>query len=215
MSEVEGTIKYDQSDFQYTPPLPPREYVTLEKYRKILNRLDLIAAYPDGLGFGNISMRKNYLHFRNTRRPQFLITGSQTGHLSDLDGRHYAMVVDFDIEAFSVSTRGAVNASSESVTHAAIYQINPSIGAVIHIHNRQIWDGMQERGYPFTSKWIPYGTYEMAVAVKDCIADDTQGIFVMKGHTEGVIAYGPNLSTAMGVIEKVYRRFVDSRSLTW
>lgn len=207
----EGVIKYDQSNFTPTAPLPAHEYAVIEKYRKILNGIGLISAYDNGLGYGNISQRKDYSHLHQTDRPQFIITGTQTGHLADLDGEHYTRVTDFSVEDFSVTAQGVIQASSETVTHAAIYRMNPGIKAVIHIHHLEIWKDMIERNEPATGKWIPYGTYEMAVAVKNCIAERTQGIFVMKGHEEGAIAYGPNLSTAMNIIAAAYRKSVDPR----
>ena len=88
------------------------------------------------------------------------------------------------------------------------YRMNPYIQAVVHFHLKKIRDKMIEGGYEFTGKWILYGTYEMAIAVRDCIGDKTQGIFVMKGHGEGAIAYGPNLSTALNSIERVYKTFI-------
>jgi len=204
----EGIIKYDTSRFTYVPTLPRYEYETVEKYRKILKQMNLIGAYDNGVGFGNISQRKNYSHIYRTQKPQFIITGSKTGHLKDLAGEHYTRVIDFDIEAFSVTAQGAVKASSETVTHAAIYRMNPYIQAVIHFHHKKIWDKMIEIGHEFTGKWILYGTYEMAIAVRDCIGDKTQGVFVMKGHKEGAIAYGPNLSTALNIIERVYKKYI-------
>ncbi|MCP4220481.1 MAG: class II aldolase/adducin family protein [bacterium] len=208
MQMEEGVVKYD-SNFTATGPLPHHEYATIEKYRKMLNGMNLIAAYANGLGFGNISQRKDYKHFQQTERPQFIITGTQTGHLSDLGGSDYTRVTDFDIDTFSVSAQGVAKASSETVTHAAIYMMNASIGAVVHIHDETIWNAMKKGDYPSTEKWVAYGTYEMAVAVKDCIGTRTQGILVMRGHDEGVISYGPNLITAVNIIGKVYTKYVN------
>jgi len=205
----EGVIKYDQSKFVRTAPLPKHEYAVIERYRKILNRADLIGAYESGLGFGNISLRKNYTHLLKTAAPQFIITGTQTGHLPDLGGEHYTMIVDFDLDAFSVTARGSVAASSETATHAAVYKVSPYIKCVIHIHQYEIWKAMIKENYPSTSKWIPYGTYEMAVAVKGLIGDGGQGCLVMKGHEEGVIVYGPNISSAVNLIGGLYRKFID------
>ena len=204
----EGIIKYDPSQFTYISTLPSHEYARVEKYRKILNKMNLIGAYENGVGFGNISQRKNYTHIYRTQKPQFIISGSQTGRLKDLTGEHYTRVIDVDIDAFAVTAQGAVKASSEAVTHASIYQMNPYIRAVVHFHHKKIWDKMVKGDYEFTGKWILYGTYEMAIAVRDCIGDKTQGIFVMKGHEEGAIAYGPNLSTAFNIIERVYKKYI-------
>lgn len=205
----EGIIKYDQSGFRFVPPLPRHEWATVEKYRKMLNRIELVSAYESGLGYGNVSMRKDYSSIHSTRRPQFIITGTQTGHLRNLTGEHYTRITDFDLDRFSVMAQGTVRASSETATHASIYEMNPDIRAVIHIHCKKIWERMIKEEYPSTGKWIPYGTFEMAAAVKGCIGDRTQGLIVMKGHEEGVIAYAPNLNTAMNLISKEYKRFVD------
>jgi hypothetical protein len=204
----EGIIRYDTSDFSFSAPLPAGEYAALERYRRLLHRSGLIGAYPDGLGYGNISARRDYSRLRATAQPQFLITGTQTGHLEKLGGGHYVRVLDFDRERFAVSAQGSLRASSETVTHAAIYAADPAIRAVIHVHSRPLWQGLIEGGYPATSRWIPYGTREMAVAVETCLAGGSQGVIVMKGHPEGAIAYGPSLSAALGRLERVCRRFV-------
>jgi ribulose-5-phosphate 4-epimerase/fuculose-1-phosphate aldolase len=209
----EGVIKYDQSRFTYMATLPRHEYVTIEKYRKILNEMNLVSAYANGLGYGNISMRKNYGHILRTKNPQFIITGSQTGHIKDLTGEHYTRVLDCDIDAFAVTAQGALKASSETVTHAAIYAMNPHIGAVVHFHHKKIWNHMIGGGYESTGKWVLYGTYEMAIAVRDCIGDNTQGTFVMKGHEEGGVAYGPNLSTALHLIAAIYKKYGGSKTI--
>lgn len=205
----EGVIKYDQSKFKFIPPLPKNEYLAVERYRKICNRLNLIGAYDNGLGFGNISQLKDYSKFHSTKQPQFIISGTQTGELADLTGGHYTRVVDFDLGDFSVTGQGVVRASSETVTHGSIYQMNPNIRAIIHFHHPVLWKHMKEANYDSTGKWVLYGTPEMAVAVKNCVADKTQGIFVMRGHPDGGVVYGPSLNAAMNIITGVYKKFVD------
>ena len=41
-----------------------------------------------------------------------------------------------------------------------------------------------------TSESVSYGTESMAKEASDCIANKSAGIFVMKGHQDGIIAYG-------------------------
>lgn len=204
----EGIIKYSQ-DFTFIPGLQSHEYTTAERYRRILYRMRLIGAYENGLGFGNISERRDYSRLHRTSKPQFVISGTQTGHLSELSEEHYTRVVDFDIDYFSATAQGHVRASSETVTHASIYEQNPNIRAVIHFHHPVLWKYMIANDYPATGRWVLYGTYEMAVAVKDCVADDSQGLFVMKGHEEGGVAYGPSLSAAMNIISNAYKKSVE------
>ena len=91
----------------------------------------LIGMYPDGIGFGNISIRCN----ENT----FLISGTATGGIIDLDNSHYALVTDYNLTTNSLTCKGSINASSESLTHALIYESSPSTNAVIHIHNLALW----------------------------------------------------------------------------
>ena len=205
----EGVIKYDQSKFVFIPPLPQSEYAAVERYRKICNRLNLIGAYPDGLGFGNISQLKDYSMFYRSSKPQFIITGTQTGEMADLTGEHYTRIVDFDLDEFYVTGQGVVRASSETVTHGSIYQMNPNIRAIIHFHHPLLWKHMKEANYDSTGKWVLYGTQEMAVAVKDCVGDKTQGLFVMRGHEDGGVAYGPSLNAAMNIIAGAYKKFID------
>ncbi len=111
----EGVIKYEQF-FTFIPALPANEYSSIEKYRRMLHRVNLIGVYGNGLGFGNISQRKNYSHLHRGKRPQFIISGTQTGDLPQLSGEHYTRVVDFDIDGFSVTAQGMVRASSETET---------------------------------------------------------------------------------------------------
>ncbi|MCK5073369.1 MAG: class II aldolase/adducin family protein [Bacteriovoracaceae bacterium] len=222
----DGIIKYDKSSFIKTGPLPAEEYLNVEKWRKILNKLKLISVYPHlDIGYGNISQKRDYQKFNKSNKPQFVITGTQTGKYGTLSGEHYTRVIDYDIDYFQISTMGPLDASSEALTHAAIYELNQSIRAVIHIHHEGIWNGMIRDHSDATSKFIPYGTKEMALAVKDCISrvdnniftrngfydGKSQGIFVMKGHHEGVISYGPNLSTAGNLILKIYKKYVSKK----
>ena len=56
----------------------------LNHYRTKLYQLGLIGMYPNGIGYGNMSIRlENY---------QFLITGTSTGHLPSLKSDHYTTV---------------------------------------------------------------------------------------------------------------------------
>jgi L-ribulose-5-phosphate 4-epimerase len=54
--------------------------------------MGLIGAYNNGIGFGNISQRlapSNGL---------FVVSGTQTGHLPQLNAQHYAIVTQYSIE---------------------------------------------------------------------------------------------------------------------
>lgn len=203
----EGVIKYDRSHFSLTPPIPDQEYRPLERWRKMLFDRNLIGEYEDiGFGYGNASERRKFTNFDGDLH--FLITGTQTGKLSNLNGAHYTRVIGFELETLKVVAAGPLEASSETMTHASIYEENPGIKAIFHIHNSKIWKGMLKDKYPQTSRWIPYGTVEMALAVKDLVKENSQGAFVMAGHEDGVITFGPTLSAAGKECEKLYHKYV-------
>jgi len=64
---------------------------------------------------------------------QFIITGSATGEIPELEPGHYVKVTSFNIDDKCVQCVGPLKASSESLTHAAIYLADPDSNAVIHV----------------------------------------------------------------------------------
>jgi len=187
----EGYIKY-QSYWSETPAPDPAAVLLLEKWRKPLFAAGLVGHYKElGVGFGNISIRS-----RDPR--QFLITGTQTGHIASTTEQHYSLVTDYDIERNEVRCSGPVQASSEAMTHAAIYELDPSIAAIVHVHSKALWDE-HLNSLPTTSPDVAYGTPEMAKEFRRLHADTTfgmQGIAVMGGHEEGLIGIGESLEKA-------------------
>ncbi|TAE46747.1 MAG: class II aldolase/adducin family protein, partial [Bacteroidetes bacterium] len=98
--------------------------------------------------------------------------------------------------------RGPVSASSESLTHAAVYQADPGCQAVIHVHHRLWWEQSLDR-IPTTSASAPYGSPEMAEEVMRLFRETdvrASGVFVMAGHEEGLVAFGPSLPAAVSAI---------------
>jgi hypothetical protein len=204
----DGVIKYDRSQFELSNPLEVDEFRDLERWRKTLYHLELIGEYlPERIGYGNLSQKADYSQHFECPHSQFLITGTQTGGQDELNGQGYTRVLDFDFEKWSVKVKGPVEASSEALTHAAIYQANDEIKCVFHIHDKRIWNAMIENGYPFTPADTPYGTKEMADAVINCVGKSVEGIIVMKGHEDGVISYAPTLDRAGEILLGVYNKF--------
>jgi len=187
----EGYIKY-QGRWSEAPAPDPAAARLLEEWRKPLFEAGLVGHYEEfGIGFGNISMRC-------TEPGQFLITGTQTGHVAATTEQHYCLVTGYDIERNEVFCSGPVQASSEAMTHAAIYELNPSIGAVVHVHSKALWKEHLNR-LPTTSPDVAYGTPEMAREFRRLYADSTfgtQGIAVMGGHEEGLVGIGVSLEQA-------------------
>ncbi|MBC7713476.1 MAG: class II aldolase/adducin family protein [Rhizobacter sp.] len=205
----DGVIKYDRTNFSLCDSLRPEEYQELEYWRKKLYKLNLIGEYPEAqIGFGNMSVIQNYSEFFQSSHPQFVITGTQTGKYADLNGKQYTRVLDYNISELKIKMMGAIEASSEALTHAAIYAANSKIKSVFHIHSTKIWQKMIEDQSDHTCATIPYGTVEMALATQKCIAGKNSGVFCMRGHEDGVVIYGSSMQEAGDLTLDLHRRYV-------
>src|SRR5246127_494923 len=87
----------------------------LNEYRRKLLRLGTIGIDRNGVGFGNLSVR-------NGATSRFYITGSGTGKLPELTPTDCARVVACDFARNWLQCEGLTVASSESLTHAAVYE---------------------------------------------------------------------------------------------
>jgi L-ribulose-5-phosphate 4-epimerase len=187
----EGYTKYSLAWSPSPPPLPEvaRE---LETWRRPLYEAGLIGHYADlGVGYGNISCRCG-------GPGQFLISGTQTGDIARTTERHYALVTSVDIDGNTVACTGPVEASSEAMTHAAIYALDARIGAVVHAHSRRLWERHFD-ALPTTDPDVPYGTPEMAREFARLFAGadfNRSQLAVMGGHEEGLVSFGPSLDDA-------------------
>jgi len=187
MHDEKGYIQF-QCEWEDAPP--PAAPADLIAWRDRLHGLDLIGVYPDGIGYGNISVR--------LKDDSFLISGTATGHLPHLGQEHFADVVGFDIAANAVRCRGRVKASSESLSHAAVYVNDPTARAVIHVHHLPTWESLRGR-VPTTDAAAEAGTPRMADAIADLLRRPgviAGGFFVMGGHREGLVAFGSALDAA-------------------
>ena len=192
---TEGYIKFNCNWEQKEILIPEEFYKTLENERTRLYDLGLIGVYPNGIGFGNISVRAG-------NDASFFISGSATGQFRQLKPSHYALVSQYNLAENSISCSGQIRASSESLTHAAVYDALPEVGAVVHIHCFWLWKILLKI-YPATSAEIEYGTPDMALAVQKLAVDfkpDDEKIIVMGGHREGILAFGSNLHEATAQI---------------
>jgi len=189
----EGYIKFN-CNWVKAEPVPAENMKEINKWRSTLYYFRLIGAYPDGIGYGNISIRYD--------KHSFLITGSATGSLIKLNQNHYALVNEYNLAQNSLTCTGPVMASSESLSHAVIYDCMPQVNAVIHIHSMEMWKRLLHK-VPTTDKKIPYGTPEMAEAIKSLFETSdvkTIKIIAMGGHPEGIITFGENLEQAAGIL---------------
>jgi len=193
----EGYIKFEL-DWQRGLVIENADVDELIRWRRPLYSAGLIGHYDElGVGFGNLSKR-------SSSDGLFVISGTQTGHLCELCPEHFALVTGFDVARNRVSCRGPIEASSESMTHAVLYEIDDAIGAVAHVHSRELWESLGGK-IPTTDSKIAYGTPEMAEEFRRLFRQTTfptGGIAVMGGHESGLIGIGHT-------VEEACRRLLD------
>jgi ribulose-5-phosphate 4-epimerase/fuculose-1-phosphate aldolase len=195
MKEQEGVIKY-QLEHTQQPLGQPFPFSEINAWRTIAVRLGLIGQNPDrydNIGFGNISRRLD------PGSEQFIISGTQTGHIEQLAPEHYCLVAKAEPHQNRLQSCGLCKPSSESLTHASVYAQDSAIQAVIHAHSQEIWEHTLELGLPHTTADIPYGTVEMATAVEQLFRSGSLteiSLFTMLGHEDGVVAFGRNIEEA-------------------
>lgn len=186
----EGYIKY-QCCWSKVDAIAEGDIKELNAWRKQLYQLGLIGEYDNGIGFGNLSIRL-------PQHKQLIISGTQTGGIPDLTPQHYTKVIDYDWHQNYVTCQGLIKASSETLTHAAIYHALPEINAVVHVHNLSLWSQLLEQ-IPTTNPNCAYGTPEMAEEIiRLCQQPLTQQarIIAMSGHEAGILTFGANLNQA-------------------
>ena len=132
MTIDEGAIKY-RGDWTPGPAPDPALTALLERWRRPLYDRGLIGEYEThGIGYGNLSVRA-------ATPGRFVISGTQTGRVAETRGEHYALVTAYDTDANRLDSTGPVAASSEALTHAALYELDDAIGAVVHVHDHDLW----------------------------------------------------------------------------
>jgi ribulose-5-phosphate 4-epimerase/fuculose-1-phosphate aldolase len=167
----------------------------LNAYRRKLLDLHLIGVDSNGIGFGNLSVRDG-------ATKNFYITGSATGGIHELTLANCAKVVAYDFERNQVRYEGSAMPSSESLTHAAIYESDATAGAIVHCHCSRLWAAVLNE-VPTTSKAAEYGTPEMAHDIMQLFTRtnaQTRKIVVMAGHEGGILTFGKDLEDAFAVL---------------
>ncbi len=181
----EGYIKFR---CMHTPSGPaPLEFLQeLNDLRTDLVRAGLVGVTQDGIGYGNVSLR--------WKGDAFWVTASNTGHIPELGPEGYSLVERCDIASNTVWSRGVMKASSESMTHAAVYTSSPSINCVVHVHHNAFYSMLLQGHAPATAPDAAFGTPAMAVSVAELVCRHPEdGVIVMTGHDDGVILYAPGI----------------------
>ncbi len=190
----EGYIKFD-CEWIRTGALPFSDIEEINSLRNKLYGLGLIGAHDDGVGFGNVSARVR-------GSDEFIITGTATGRVKVPCGRHYTKVVEFDIERNYVKCAGPVRASSESLSHAAVYLSCADVNAVVHVHCLSLWKKLIGK-VPTTSHDALFGTPAMAREIMRLLCEggaQKKGVVVMGGHREGLLFFGKDLDDVEKVV---------------
>lgn len=176
----------------------------LNACRQKLLEQRLIGLDANGIGFGNLSVRDGVSR-------DFYITGSATGGLPELTPSDCVRVVAYDFARNWLRYEGAAIPSSESLTHAAIYESDPSLSAVIHCHDPVLWGALLDR-VPTSSKDVAYGTPEMAYEIMRLFKGTdvrSRKILVMAGHEGGIVTFGKNLEDACGVVMRATKGIIS------
>jgi len=190
-----GSVKFSYDHFQAELKRFP-EFDELNRVRRKLVDLGMVGRDANGIGFGNLSVRDDMTS-------QFYITGSGTGGIAELAPADFSRVIDYDFARNWLRCEGGRIASSESLTHAAVYQADPAARAIIHCHDLRLWNALLANNVPATPKGVEYGTPEMALAVQRLFQTTNlkdQRIFVMTSHHGGLVAFGKDMADAFAVL---------------
>jgi hypothetical protein len=204
MATDDGYIKFQCDLEKAGVVIPGKIFSEINKWREKMYSLNLIGAYKNGVGFGNISVK-----IPDTN--QFYVSGSATGNFKSTGPEHYVLVNAYDFKENSLKCIGPLPASSESLSHAAMYEADEKIKAVIHIHHLGMWEkGIKK--YPLTHPEYSFGTPEIALDIAGLLKDKTtrkNGIIIMGGHKEGILFFGESLEDAGRLSLKYYKELAN------
>lgn len=195
--KIEDGVTHFNLDHSKGKPLPEKLIREINAWRGLLRTLGWLGQDPKryyGVGFGNVSQR-----LTSGRNPQFVISGTQTGHIETLTPRQYTTVVSSVPEMNAVTSKGPVKPSSESMTHAMIYRLIPNARVVFHVHAPKLWRAAAKHKLPSTGRHVPYGTPEMAQEVARLLRNsalERHNVFWMRGHKDGVVSFGQTADEA-------------------
>ncbi len=141
--------------------------------------------------------------FEAIRRIHFTLPGRGLAAYPILTLKDCAKVIAWDFDRNWLRCEGETIASAESLTHAAVYSMDRDVRIVMHGHSTRLWRWLLEQG-PATRGDVAYGTPGMAREVQRLFAETdvrTKKIFAMKGHVNGFIVFGNNLTDALSALD--------------
>jgi ribulose-5-phosphate 4-epimerase/fuculose-1-phosphate aldolase len=199
-NEREGVTKFACTHAPGALPRGAHDAVrALVGWRRVLFDLGLLgrdARRYEGAAYGNVSARTGPFPGDRGARA-FVITGTQTSDRRDVSEDDFCVVTQSDVRRNHVTSVGPARPSSESMTHATVYDASPTIRAVLHVHAPAIFRA--RLSLPETAPDVDYGTPEMAREVarlwRASALPDVR-VFIMRGHEDGVVAFGKNVDDA-------------------
>lgn len=200
---VEGVIKY-QLQFTPGPALRDPRLAELIAWQRILQGLGLLGRDPDrygGLAYGNLSLR--------LEGNGFVISASQCADQPRPTVKDYCLVTAWDCAGNRLAAQGPARPSSESLTHAALYDADPTIGCIIHGHSPEIWQRREVLGLASTWPDVAYGTPAMASEMARLYREHGfrgRGALAMGGHRDGIVGLGPDPDAAGYELVRLLRR---------
>ncbi len=198
MNRTEGIPKFKLT-LKRAPAPEMNQVIALEKWRALFFKLSLVGEYPnEKISYGNLSSRIN--------KKNFIMTGSQTGHLAHLQAHHYTKVIECDLKKGSVTAEGLIPPSREALTHFGIYEANPAIQYVFHICHEELWKALKQGPFDSISGDILYGSQEMADAASALIWNKSSGLFILDGHEGEIVSYGMTAEETGKIILEHYRK---------
>lgn len=204
--DTEGTIRFAYAlDTPDGPVAHPAMLAALNGWRAVFRRLGVLGQESGrygGLGFGNLSAR-------DPERPdEFLITASQTAGAPALTDHELVRITHSNPGRFWVDATGHHPPSSETLTHAMLYQADETLAWVFHLHSPDIWQQAEALYLPATGETVPYGSPAMVDAVAGLLTRHPARplVFVTLGHLDGVFACGSSANATGAAVVSLLAR---------
>jgi len=135
--------------------------------------------------YGNISIRC---------KDGFLITASGSGANRVITKEDISKVTKWAYDKNFIRCIGQKKASSESLSHAAVYDANKDVNAVIHVHTDK-WE-LLKKSCNASSPQAKCGTAKIAYEIMKL-----KSPIVMGGHEGGMIFFGKDLDEVGAAIK--------------
>ncbi len=195
----DGVIQF-QLHHRAAPPPDAAATALLSTLRDALHARGWIGRDParyGGLGYGNVS--------RRLEADAFLVSATQTGHLSTLAAVAWVTVTAASPATNELWSEGACKPSSESLTHAAIYQACDA-AFVCHIHHPALWKAASTGAItlPATAASATYGTPAMAEALGQItVRTALPFAAAMTGHEDGLMAAANSPAELLELLDRL------------